>query len=109
MRLTATLLACALLLAVQSARAAEIALYQMPPDKLCTEAANKRWYLDHDKLLVELVGSMVRAGQLPVDTGGDSGRISLSYSRADIADFLYDDLVDFHTSHRYRLSARVLP
>jgi hypothetical protein len=84
----------ALLLAVQSARAAEIALYQMPTDKLCTEAANK---LDHDKLLVELVGRMVRAGQLPVDTGGDSRRISLSYSRADIADFLYDDLVNFHT------------
>jgi hypothetical protein len=106
MRLAATLIAFALLLAVDSARGAETALYQIPTDKLCTKAANGRWYLDNNKLLAELVGRMVRSGKLPIDTGGDSGRISLSYSRAEIADTLYDDLADFaeHLSNTdYRL------
>jgi hypothetical protein len=41
------------------------------------------------------LGRMVRSGKLPVDATSDSGRISLSYSRAEIADTLYDDLADF--------------
>jgi hypothetical protein len=108
MRLTATLYALALLLAVDSARAAETALYQIPTGKLCTKEADGRWYLDNKKLIAELVGRMVRSGKLPIDTGDDSGQISLTFSRAEIARTLWDDLADFNehlTNTDYRLVA----
>jgi hypothetical protein len=106
MRSTLALYALALVLAVSSAHAAEIALYQIPTDQLCTRAPNGGWYLDSNKLLAELVGRMVRAGKVPIDTGDDSGRVSLSFSRAEIADVLSDDLADFYghlTNTDYRL------
>jgi len=106
MRSTLALYALALVLAANSARAAEIALYQIPTEQLCTRAPNGGWYLDSNKLLAELVGRMVRAGEVPIDTGDDSGRVSLSFSRAEIADTLSDDLTDFYehlTNTDYRL------
>ena len=107
MRLTAALCALALLLAADAARAAETALYLIPTNKLCTKnEADRRWYLDNKKLLAELIGRMVRSGTVPIDTGDDSGQISLTYSRAEVANTLWDDLADFHehlSTSDYRL------
>jgi hypothetical protein len=109
MRLRAALYALGLLLAVDPARAAETALYQIPTDKLCAKnKADGRWYLDNTKLWAELIGRMVRSGVLPIDFGGDSGRVSLTYSRAEVAHALQDDLADFQEhlhSTNYRLVA----
>ncbi|MGA9604173.1 MAG: hypothetical protein WBQ82_08660 [Methyloceanibacter sp.] len=113
MRLTATLFVLALLLAVDSARAAETALYLLPADKLCTKNdADGRWYLDNKKLLAELIGRMVRSGEVPIDAGDDSGKISLTYSRTGIAHALWDDLADFNehlTNTDYHIVAHHRP
>ena len=109
MRLTAALCALALLLAADAARAAETALYLIPTNKLCTkDPTDRRWYLDNKKFLAELIGRMVRSGKVPIDTGDDSGQISLTYSRAEVARALWDDLADFSehlTNTDYQLIA----